>query len=190
MSRAERVTVPARTGASPGPTKRVLSFSAPELASRVVEIGSPEGKPFQAIVTWSAAGSDTGKAHVVVATGTRISLVAKEIQVDARNLHTVDSEVVCLVGDGVAVTRNFWEEEFEAPVTLESVRIPPHALTVRLDPSDGAASGNIRLLNGRGNLLVKRDWNDILPGGLPLGGASLLLVTCTHPSRVAFELSL
>lgn len=190
MSRSDRTNLPARTTVAPAAAVRVLDFADRAAEPRVVDIGSLAAKPFRAIITWSASGAHTGKAHVSVATGTRVCIVAKELHVDVQNMHNTEHEVVCMVGDGVVPSKNYWEEEIETAPTLQGVTIPPHALTVRLDPADSAASGQIRLLNGRGVLMVRCDWNQVPPGGLPIGGASVILVTCSHPCRVVYELSL
>ena len=190
MARSDRRTLTARSGAAPAAFERVLAFEDTDAAPRIIEVGSRGGKPFRARIGWTLSGGVGGQYQITTSFAARVCIVARTLTIDAANLSSSPHEVTALVADGMLPTSNVFEVEHETAPASETVPIPAGARTVRLDASVSGASGWLRLLNGNGNPIARRDIADIPAGGLVVGGASTVVVTCSAPCRVVFELSI
>ena len=184
------VTLPARTGAAPGPETIVLSSMDPQGPHwRLITIGSPGAKPFNLLIEWTAAGTTSPRARLSVASGTQICVYARSVTIKGYNLHNVDNPIICGIADsGSMNTANTYEIEYQTAPAGAVLEIASFARRVRLEVSDTTAVARLDFYNGNGVLLATWPWASIPSDGVPPGGADRIVVTSDFPCRVVFDL--
>lgn len=189
--RSGSLTLPARpAGVRVGELRRVLHFEGDETLPRVLDIGSLVGHPFDAQLSWAGSDGVAAKAILSVATGTRVCVVARTLDVHLGNRIGFDHEVVALLADGLVATSNVYDIDFETAPTNENVPIPSFARAVVLQTSSTNATGTLSLRNGNDVGVAGWPINALPALPIPVGGASRLVVSCSSPCRVVYLLSI
>lgn len=199
-TRADQAELPARLQLAavtlPGKPVELLNAEAEADTWRIVEVFSRTGLPFEVGLSWSSGTGSGAGAQVTVARATRICVFARSLRITATNLAKKLNRVGVTVADGFTPSRNTWEVPavIGAGSTFEA-EVPPFADSLGLDLADLAAvvTTQIRVHDALGD--VRASYNAAFqpPNGVPVGGASKVEVTTTHPgtlARLVFHLSL
>lgn len=159
---------------------------------RVISLGSEEGRPFLAQITWGAGGGNSSVALVSVATGTQVCVFGDHVQVDVQNLHADPQNVRGMIGFGAVATTNVYEVELSSVPTALNIPIPAFARSVLVVPEDVTtpATGRVDFENGNADIIGRGNLAVQPVTGWPVGSASRILVTCSSACRVIFLLSL
>ncbi|MCB9679814.1 MAG: hypothetical protein H6737_32205 [Alphaproteobacteria bacterium] len=199
-TRADQADLPARIQLMavvlPGKPVELLNTEAEIDTWRIVEVFSRTGLPFEADLSWSSGTGSGAGAQVTVSRSARICVLARSLRISATNLAKKLNRVGVTVADGFAPTRNTWEVPTGvAEGTPLEVDVPPFAETFRLELAEpGAyAATQIAVKDALGD--TRGAYNAAFQphSGIPVGGASKIAATTTHPgtlARVVFHLSL
>lgn len=159
-------------------------------ASRIIDLGSRNAKPFQVLISITAAGGVAPRIRLSVATGTRICVFGRGVSIIAQNMANQENQIAWSVADGFAPTANTYEIEYEAPVVAGILEVASYARRVRLEPANPAAVASLTFINGNGVTLAVWPWASIPSDGIPIGSTDRIQVDSTTACRVVYDLAL
>jgi hypothetical protein len=199
-TRADQADLPARIQLMavvlPGKPVELLNTESEVDTWRIVEVFSRTGLPFEADLSWSSGTGSGAGAQVTVARSARICVLARSLRISTTNLAKKVNRVGVTVADGFAPTRNTWEVPTGVGEgTPLEVAVPPFAETFRLELAELGAYPNTQIAVKDALGDTRGSYNAALQpaSGIPVGGASKIAATTTHPgtlARVVFHLSL
>lgn len=180
----------------PGKPVELLHAEAEADTWRVVEVFSRSGLPFEADLSWSSGTGSGAGVQFTVARATRVCVLARSLRLSTTNLAKKANRVGVTVADGFAPTRNTRDVAGGVGAgTPFVVPVPPFAETCRVELATLAAypDTQIAVVDALGDTRGAYVAPLQPASGIPVGGASRIEVTSTHPgtlARVVFHLSL
>lgn len=160
-------------------------------AGRVLQIGSQQARAFDARLEWTADGGVSAAALISVAAGTSVGVFARTLQVGVRNLDTANTNIVTgVLSDGFVRGCNVYQVWYPSAPTAASLNIPAWARSVTLQASNASATGSVSFLTAGGTTMGIVDLAAMPSDGAIIGGASTIEVTCSHPCRVVYHLTI
>lgn len=174
---------------------RLITFDAAvdsllhDTSPRIVQVGSLDGAPFAALLSWTAAGGDAAQARFTCAAGTRVCVMARTLALTVTNLHNSTNRVVATVADGFATTWNVYEVWYGSAPSSAVLTIPAWASHIEMQAGAGA-TGSLVFKTSTGATLGVVALGSIPAGGALIGAASTIEVTCSTACRVLYRLTL
>lgn len=163
----------------------------PGTSPRVLQVGSLNARAFDLFLDWTGSGGVSAKALLSVPTGTQVCVFASSITVSARNLDTVNTNnIVAIIADGCISTSNVYQVWMPSAPSAQVLEIPAWARSVSLQANNTSATGNLTFKTAAGTVMAIVPLGSIPSDGALIAGASTIEVTCDHPCRVVYHLTL